>query len=169
VSPEFRKAVEKAWQELPNSDKNTLRANGVKINIVHELEDEASSAGLYDPVSNQISVGQIGSAHRDSISLSYENKDPNGTLKHEVGHGLYCFLSLGDRNDFQTLYKWDASTIPSESLRSLAHFLGQNGPNEAFAEVYAAAQGRISDRVTAIKEAFADLDKIVESRFSRNR
>ncbi len=85
VSPEFRQKIEKAWQEIPNAHRKLLKNGGVTINMVAKASNEAGSDGLYDPASNQITVGIQGYKETPNYRMFYNNPDPGGTLKHELG------------------------------------------------------------------------------------
>jgi len=170
VDLSFLNAVQQAWQQLPQADTSVLRAHGVKVNVVTVLQKEASgSPGIFDPTTNTIAIGQKGLVQNPNMQLSSINRDPSGTLQHEAGHALYKSLGLDKWNEFQNQYAQESARIPKDPLGLLAHFTGQDGPSEVFAELYAGIQGRTTDRVNFVKQAFPQTSKLVESRFQRNR
>ncbi len=154
---------------MPDADRSILRTHGLKITTLEQLPNEAGSPGIYDPNLDQISIGEMGFYRDNTIQFSTKNNDPGGTLRHEIGHALYKYQRLDQWQAFQTLYNKEMSQIPVNELDRLQHFTGSNGPSETFAELYAAEQGRTSNRVSALSKAFPELLELVKTRFSRNR
>ncbi len=57
--------------------------------------------------------------------------------------------------------------LPNDPLGLLGHFTGDPAPEETFAELYAASQGRHSSRIDALKKVFPKLSQLVENTLLR--
>jgi len=162
IDPGFRNALISAWQEIPAAQKDTLMQAGVRIVVPTTLTGEGGSDGLFDPNTNLVYVSPKSVDQAGPLSYSVKTKDPGGTLKHELGHALYASLHLDQWQSFQDVYKQESANMPQDQRELLSHFVGKDGASETFAELYAAAQGRTSSRISVLKAAFPKLNNMVQ-------
>ncbi len=164
----FYNRVVAAYESLPNSDKEILKKAGVKIVVRPELSGEGGTPAEYVPDENTVYVAVKGKGHGDSYSLTVANSDPEGTLKHEIGHALYRALHVENWSGFQDSLKDEINKveeleklgkIPESERDSLAHLL--ESPTEMFAEMYAMMRGRHTARTDLVAKYFRETYKLM--------
>jgi hypothetical protein len=98
--------------------------------------------------------------------------DPNGCVRHEVGHALDRFLgNLSDQKDFMSAYYYDCGRLEPEQQSELAYFLqkGPRGRAECFAECACTIFGgrtKNKERTEHIRAAFPHVIQYMEKKIA---
>lgn len=176
VSRMMTEQVKSALSSFPPQFVELLRANRAKVQVTPTMID------LYPNLKNTRPRGyEEGHTYKNCPALfdrpnivvaeyalsgdddsAWEKlEDPVGSMRHEMGHALDAFLGrLTETEEFKHTYYLDLGKLDQQTKERLSYYTqkGDNGPSEAFAEVFAGLYGKRS-----LKERQAKTDEVVNA------
>ncbi len=170
IKPDFVAKLKSGLSEIPESERIFLENAGVKIVAKEQVRGHGASQSIFEPDTKRAVIGMTGldaggedsNGHTNvSWKISLDNRDVQGSLKHELGHALYHAMNLNKWFEFKSVVNSEKALLNDEDQYRLAHLLEDD--SEMFAETYALLRGRNNSRTTLVDKRFPKTIELVKS------
>ena len=172
VSKEAVTAIKTAVDGLPQSVKNVLWGNGVRIYVTPTVEDyepgvkyqeaRGYEGGTYKSCPAFCQGRKIVIAERtmnddESVRDPFPSKEMVNSLYHETGHCLdFCLDDISHSDQFKHAYLLDSARIDPTTAHTLRYYLqkSEGGQEECCAELIGTILGQVERHTSEMKESF---------------
>ncbi len=179
LRPEFLVELKSGLQSLPENERRFLEKAGIKIVAREQVKGHGASQSIFEPDTKKAIIGMTGFTEGGEASnvptqvtwnIRLDNRDVQGSLKHELGHALYHALNLDKWFEFKSVVNSEKANLSTEDKEHLAHLLEDD--TEIFAETYAFLRGRRSSRTASLDKSFPKtidlINKMLTSKMEHN-